>query len=116
MSTVTYLYPGSGTNPATAAQAKAAVTQTVQVLFADADTTAVITHNYGYDTLALARGLPLVTLEELAHTASGTLAAVLSVAKATNTITLTKNSTATGSGGTWQVDIALPHSILMPNS
>lgn len=116
MSTVTYLYPGSGTNPATAAQAKASVTQTVTVNFADADTTSAITHNYGYDTLALARGLPLVTLELLAQTASGTLAAVIGVTKATNTITLTKNSVATGSGGTWQVDIALPHSILMPNT
>jgi hypothetical protein len=114
MSTVTYLYPGSGTNPASVTQAKNAAVQTVQVAIADADTSVVVTHNYGYDTLALARGLPLVGIESLAS--GGTPTALLSVTKATNTITLAKNITTSGSGGIFQVDISLPHSILMPNS
>ena len=114
MSTVTYLYPGSGTTPATAAQAKGSVVQTVQVAIADADTSVVVTHNYGYDTLALARGLPLVSIEALAS--GGTPSAVLAVTKATNIITVAKNITTAGSGGTYQVDISLPHSILMPNT
>jgi hypothetical protein len=114
MSTLTYLYPGSGTNPATAAQAKAAAIQVAQIAFTDADTTVVVTHNYALDTAALNRGEPLVVIEQLA--AGATPAGVISISKATNTITLTKTSTAGGSGGTFQVDIHLPHSILMPNT
>jgi len=112
MSTVAYLYPGSGTTPATAAQARVAPVQTATVWFAAADTTATVTHNYGFDTTAIARGCPLVDVEQVT---GGSVAQNVSVTKNTNNIVLTKNSVDTNSAGTVQVDIWLPHSILMPN-
>ena len=111
--TLTYLFPGSGATAATAAQARVAPTQVATVQFADADTTATIVHNYGYDAAALARGCPLVEVEQL--TGGNPMPSII-IAKGTNNIVLTKGSTSSGSGGTIQVDLFAPHTILMPNT
>jgi hypothetical protein len=113
MSTLTYVYPGSGTIPATAAQAAAASVQVANVQFADSDTTVTIVHNWALDTLALARGLPFSVVE---ITTGETLAVALQVAKATNQIVVTKLATSAGTGGTFQFTLNRPHSILMPNT
>jgi len=110
--TLNYLYPGSGTVAATAAQAAVASIQTVQVIFADGDTTATIVDNWAFDTAALNRGLPIVTMEPQATlTAFGGFTYV----KSTNSLVVNKASTAAGSGGTVQFTLNRPHSILMPN-
>lgn len=111
--TLNYLYPGSGTVAATAAQAAAASIQTVQVTFADGDTTATVVDNWAFDTAALNRGLPIVTIEPLALV---TTFPELTIAKSANNIVIGKASTAGGSGGTVQVTLNRPHSILMPNT
>ena len=112
MPTINYLYPGSGTTGPTVAQARVAPIQTVQVTFADGDTTVTLSHNYNLDTTALNRGCPLVDVEPI----SGTNTLYTITAKGTSTVTIGKASTAGGSGGTVQFDIQNPHSILMPNT
>jgi hypothetical protein len=113
MATLTYLYPGSGTTPATAAQAAGASVQVAAVQFADADTTVTIVHNWAFDTAALARSEPFVLEEQIT---GGTPAPLLIETKATNQIVFTKQSTAAGSGGTIVFSMQRPHSILMPNT
>jgi hypothetical protein len=110
--TPTYAYPVSGTTAPTAAQAALVNVQTVQVNFADADTTGTITHNWAFSAAALARLEPLV---QIYQNAGGTPSPLLIVTLATNTVVLTKQSTAAGSGGTVTVILQRPHSILMPN-
>jgi hypothetical protein len=111
--TLAYLYPGSGTVAATATQAAGASMQTATITFADADTTAVVTDNWGFDAAALARGCPVCTFEQIA---GGSPSPLLTVTKATNTVTVGKQSTAAGSGGTVQITLNRPNSILMPNT
>jgi hypothetical protein len=110
--TLNYLFPGSGTVAATAAQAATYSIQTVQVTFADGDTTATIVDNWALDTAALNRGLPIVTMEPQA---SLTTFGGLTFTKTTNSVVIGKASTAGGSGGTVQFTLNRPHSILMPN-
>lgn len=112
--TQTYLYPGSGTVPATAIQASQVQTQVAQVNFADADTTAVVTHNFGVGTTGtllnnITRKVPEVMLiEETAGTAFPGYAVVWTDA---NTITINKTNTTVGSGGTVAVYMRRPHSV-----
>jgi len=111
--TQTYAYPGSGTVPATAAQAAGTNFQSVQVSFADADTVATVTHNWGLGTAGAfpntAQFLPQVAL---VWSTAGTAFPALGVAWTNgNTLTLSKGSTATGSGGTVVVSMRRPHSL-----
>jgi hypothetical protein len=108
---ITYTYPGSGTTPATAAQASACSVQTMSVLFVDTDTVASIVHNWVFDTTALARGLPFSDLEQIT---GGTASPILQITKSTNGFQIAKPSWL-ASGGTLQVTLQRPHSILMPN-
>ena len=110
-SLVAYTYPGSGTTPATAAQAAGASVQTATISFLDADTTVTVTHNWNFDTTALARGLPLIGS---VVSAAGTAPALVAVASAANTVVFAKAAGA-GTGGTFLVSLQRPHSILMPN-
>jgi hypothetical protein len=118
LGTVSYAYktPGSGTVPATAAQAKLQTIQVVEVTFADADTTAPVTHNFGIGTTGASpntgQDLPEVSVN---IKTSGTAFPGLSVAWTDgNSITLGKTNTGTGSGCVAVVTIKLPHSIVGP--
>lgn len=109
----TYKYPGSGTTPATAAQATGVHVQVAQVSFADADTTATVTHNYNLGTTGATPNtgqlFPEVTL---VWTTAGTAAAQVDVTWTDgNSITLTKRATSTGTGGTVAVYMRRPHSL-----
>ena len=111
-STVTYLGPGSGTTAPTAAQASNVQSMSATVNFADADTTATITHNFNSSTAALAALRPCVSL----YCASGgTAYPALSWALGANAVVITKGNTTTGSGGTYNVVIQRPHSELASN-
>jgi len=112
--TVTYTYPVAGTTPPVAAQAanENAIVGTVTATL-DADTTAVITHNWGLSAAQLAAGQPFVRL--VGTGATEILSGWYVSAVATNTVTLTKATTA-GSGAagaqlTFTID--RPHSIVM---
>lgn len=109
----TYAYPGSGTVPATAAQAAGTNFQSAQVSFADADTVATVTHNWGLGTTGAfpntGQFLPQVTLN---WGTAGTAFAALAVAWTNgNSFTISKGNTTTGSGGTVVVSMRRPHSL-----
>jgi hypothetical protein len=118
LGTVSYAYktPGSGTVPATAAQATQQQIQVVEVTFADADTTAPVTHNLGLGTTGpvpnTGQDLPKVTI---APKTTGTAFPGYSVAWTDgNSITVGKANTTVGSGGVIVVYIEKPHSIVGP--
>ena len=107
MSTVAYQNPVTGAVAPTAAQALLSNTITASVVFADADTTATITHNFGLTTAQLNLGFPIVSMVQ---TTSGTLAVNYSATPGANTVIIAKASTAAGSGSTFNVAIARPFS------
>ena len=107
--TITYKYPVSGTVAPTLAQALAANTVIAEVVMADADTTAAITHNFQTTTAELAQYFPSVSIyNNGSGTAAGTVIATLTNSVA---VTLTK-STAAGSAVTAVVQISRPHTIV----
>lgn len=106
---VVYAYPVTGTVAPTAAQAAACNMITATVLYADADTTATVTHNFSLTAAQLANLWPVVGITQ---NGGGTPSPLLSVTLAANTIVLAKQSTAAGSGGTVIVNIQRPHSII----
>lgn len=109
MSTVTYAYPVSGTVAPTIAQALGCNSLTCQVQCSDADTTAVITHNWQLTTAQLNSLFPFIGWYENAGGA-GTALAQLSFALTNSvSVTVTKAS-ATGSGGTYTVILQRPFS------
>ena len=104
-STVTYADPS--TSAPTQAQASAAQSVTATVNFSDADTTATITHNWSLTTAQLAKLRPWVNVLVMGGMS---VYPGLTWALATNTIVVTKASTATNSGGTINVVIQRPWS------
>jgi hypothetical protein len=111
-----YLTPGSGTTPATAAQAKAQQIQVVEVTFADGDTTAPVVTNLGLGTTGASpntgQDLPKVTLTiKTPGTAVPLLSAVWTDG---NTVTVAKVQTTAGTGCVVVVYIEKPHSIVGP--
>jgi len=109
MSTVTYQNPVAGATAPTAAQALLSNTIMASVVFADADTTATITHNFGATTAQLNAGFPIVNFN---FSTAGTLAVNYSVTVGANTVVIAKASTSAGSGSTLEVQIARPYSAL----
>ena len=112
-STVTYQYAGSsgytsGTTVApTTTQAAITGTITAQVQMGDTDTTATITHNWGFSTTQTAQFFPTVS-DKL--TAAPTTALPSTITFNTNSIVITKAS-GTGSGFTSAFTLQKPHSI-----
>jgi len=106
MSTVTYAYPVAGTVPPTAAQAFYANMLTAQINTSDADTTAVITHNWGLTTAQLNNLWP--TIQLYLNTNGGTALPIITWALTNSvSVTMTKVS-ASGSGGTYTVVMLRP--------
>ena len=105
---VTYAYSVVGITPPTAAQAFYENLLVADVTWADADTTALITHNMNIPTASTPTqhgqnsGSPWVTITQIGN---GTVAPVISLTRGTNTITLTKAATITGSNCTVEVQI-----------
>lgn len=113
--TVNYLWPvtATPTTPPNAAQSAAVSTVIAGVTAtADADTTAVITHNLGIPAADLAAGFPVITITGI--TAPSAISLWRAVNTDGNTVTLTK-STTVGSGGVGdqiRVSISRPHTIV----
>lgn len=107
----TFLVPATGTFAPTAAQVSISTLNTVvcQMVFADADTVATITHNLNISTADLAKGYPRITAY---LTGAGTFPTLLSFTQTINSITVAKPSTAAGSAGTWIAIIDRPHSFI----
>jgi hypothetical protein len=103
--TVTYKTPVSGLTAPTAAQVYGLGLISAVLEIGDTDTSAVITHNFGLDANELASRFPIVVMNP---TAGGTVFPQFTIAKATNSVTLTKAS-ASGTGGSFDVFILRPH-------
>ena len=112
--TITYAYPVVGTVPPTAAQAFNANMLTANVTFLDADTAALITHNWN---LSLAQGSNLWPVANVYASSLGTATVSLGLSLAlTNSVavTLSKAATSAGSGvgATFVVVLQRPNSII----
>lgn len=104
-----YKYPVTGTVAPTVAQASQAVALTAQVTLVDADTGAVITHNWQLANAALQLPLPSLTFQVF-----GTAAPNLTVTRTdSSTVTIAKAGTA-GTGCAVEVTLQRPHTIIMP--
>lgn len=108
---ITYINPtASGTTPPTAVQMLPLSRVTALVNFADADTTALVTHNMNIPLASTPTqhgqnsGSPWITLT-LSSTSAGTVFPVISFTKGTNTLTLTKLATVAGSNCTVELNI-----------
>ena len=108
--TITYKSPVSGTTPPTAVQMLPLSRVVAQVVLADADTTALITHNMGIPLASTPTQHgqnsynPMVIIG-LDASSAGTLVAPIAVTLGTNTITLTKLATSAGTNATLVVHI-----------
>lgn len=108
MSTTTYAYPVAGAVAPTRAQALDCNKVTASVQFADADTVATVVHNFKLSAAQLADQFPIVTVT---IGTAGTLAVNYAVALTdSSTVTITKASTAAGSGSTLLVTVDRPFS------
>lgn len=107
--TVTYQYPVSGTVPPTAFQVASEVNATVNWL--DTDTTATVTHNFALAATDPAALFPVVVITENVNSAGTVAPAVVINKTSTNAVVLTKSSAA-GSGGTLDVAVLRPHSMM----
>ncbi len=103
-----YVNPGSGTVPATIAQADAQNSQTAEIGMADADTLATFTHNWGLSTVT--NGIDRPWIIAWAKNA-GTAAPNLTFALNTNYVQVFK-AAASGTGNTTVVTLMKPHSII----
>lgn len=125
--TVTYPYPLAGTTaPPTAVQAASTNMIVAQVVLADADTLAVVTHSFGLLTVdflspnlggtvqppTTGQLFPKVTITPLATAAAISFFIPPTVTLGQNTITLGKGSV-TGSGSTLAVYIERPFSMVL---
>jgi len=125
--TITYPYPLAGTTaPPTAVQAASTNMIVAQVVLADADTLAVVTHSFGLltvdflspnlggtvNTPTTGQLFPKVTITPLATSAAISFYIPPTVTLGQNTITLGKGSV-TGSGSTLAVYIERPFSMLV---
>jgi hypothetical protein len=106
--TITYQYPVTGTTPPTGVSFGAV---NAFLNWADADTVAVITHNLPGITAAQNTQLWPVVISEYDSSNAGTVYGVVSVLKGPAIVTLAKASAA-GTGGTLQVAIFSPNSLI----
>lgn len=101
----------SSATPPTALKAGVIVSLSAIVFMADTETTAVLTHNWKLSANALALLYPFIVWY---WTTAGT-AQVSFALTDSSTVTITK-STGTGSGGTFNVVLLKPHTIIGPSS
>ena len=109
--TVSYNYvdPGSGTVPATAAQAGRRNSQTLELTLQDADTIATFTHNWGLTTYQTNLDRPWVIC--WAKSGIGTGGFTPMFTHQTN-ITVVTKSAVTGSGAVWAITLMRPHTLI----
>jgi hypothetical protein len=112
--TTTYKFPVSSTTTApTGAQASATQLVVAEVNWADSDTTAPITHDFGVGTTGpspnTSQYLPEVIITPVSLGTAG-LPSLTVVWTSGNVVTIGKGSTA-GTGGTFVVYVRRPHSI-----
>lgn len=110
---VIYKYPVTGTVAPTSLQARGVNTQVIEVGFADADTTAVITHNWKMSVADLAFFFPTISwYPELSGTGGSILATLIATLTDSVSVTISKPGVAAGSAQTVVVVLQRPHSIV----
>ena len=102
--TVTYQVPVSGTSAPTAQQVYGLGLITAQVNSADADSSIVITHNFGLDAGELAALYPFAIINQVS---GGTTLPQYTFSNTANALTIGKASTS-GTGGTFNVCVWRP--------
>lgn len=105
-----YLFPGAGTVPATGAQAYYASRQVATVDLLTTDTTFTFTHEWAFDTQALARLCPHVVSAIPVGAARG---AISVASRSTNAVVFDATVTV---AGVFEIVLDRPHSIIMPNT
>lgn len=115
--TVTYKWPVSSTTAPTGAQAAKTMVVVAEVNWADADTTTLVTHNYGLGTVVTnqfpttGQYMPEVILT---NTSQGTASIASQTIVWTNSVAITIGKSSTvGTGGTFVIYMRLPHSVGM---
>jgi hypothetical protein len=107
--TIIQTWPLAGTFP-TSAQAVDYNTQVNRVVFGDADTTAVLTHNWMIPAAQLAAFFPLINYYiQNANSVLLTYPILTFALTDSNTVTITKDA-GTGTGGTFVVTLQRPYS------
>jgi hypothetical protein len=99
----------TGTTAPTLAQAQNEGMLNVQLNWADADTTATLTHNWNYSAAEQTALLPIVDIFPTQTNTQTTVVAV--TAQGTNSITVGKGANA-GSGGTYVIQMLRPNSLI----
>jgi len=106
---VHYIFPGTGTTPATAAQAQGVRRQLATVDLLTTDTTFTITHNAHLDTAQLTLLTPLFHVRPV-----GSAAGTFSLgSRTTDTVVVDAAVTV---AGVFEVELDFRHSILMPTN
>lgn len=111
--TISYQYPvaTAGTTPPTVLQSLGANMVNALVNWVDADTTTLLTHNFGMSTLDLSSLFPVVVVNNVAGVTT-TLQPVVTVGLTnSNAITLGKG-TIVGTQGTLSVNILRPNTLI----
>jgi len=111
--TVTYTYPVVGTSPPSVTVAKRNQVLVAQVNFADADTTAIVTHNWQTPLSDFTSIFPLISFYNATAGTAGNAVITWAHTDSSN-ITLTKTAGA-GTGGTLNVQLERPWSALGKN-
>jgi hypothetical protein len=112
--TVTYCHPilGAPTVTAPTASQAAQISELAAVVFfADADTAATITHNWGLPNSYPTWLWPQVFMAKVLGAAGDVFPAFTFGLTNTNSVTLTKGNTTAGGGGTYNVWLRRPHSL-----
>lgn len=103
----TYAHPVAGTVPPTILQAMGANTLTCTVAMADADTSALITHNWQISAADLLLLFPLIGIYQ---TGAGTGAVTLTAALSNSVLVTLTKGTGVGQNGTFVVILTRPFS------
>lgn len=106
---VTYAYPVAGTTPPTVLQALGENMLTLTISSLDADTIALITHNWQLTTAQLANLWPLI---QMYVSGAGTAIPIWSFALTNSVLVTVTKASAAGGGGTVTVVLMRPHSII----
>lgn len=109
MSTVNFKYPVTTATGPTVAQAMNCNMVVAEVVCTDADTTAVITHNWQTSTANLAFFFPII---QYYIGTAGTANPILSFALTNSLIVTMTKVSAAGSGGTYVVVLQRPMSMI----
>lgn len=104
---VTYQWPVSGTTPPVASNTYSEVN--ALLTWGDADTTATVTHNFGFSATETAASFPYVAINSDSTSTTGTIFGLYLVSKAASNAIVVSKASAAGSAAALQVQILRPN-------